>query len=142
MGRRHLPSGTISIKRLLIAALPLSVATGIAAPLAAADSGGDLRAGRNLAKTCRQCHAFKPDEPDKFGPNLNGIFGRAAGSVAGYPYSSAMKAAGWVWNAETLDAFMANPAARLPGTQMPFPGLPDAGDRADLIAYLKRATRE
>ncbi len=93
MGRRHRPSGMISIKRLLIAALPLSVATGIAAPHAAVDIGGDLRAGRNLAKTCRQCHAFKPDAPDKFGPGLNGIFGRAAGSVAGYPYSSAMKAA-------------------------------------------------
>lgn len=122
------------MRQLLLAAL----VAGFVAPAAAAD----MRHGRTLAKTCRQCHSFKVGAPGTFGPGLFGIFGRAAGGVAGYPYSSAMKAAGWVWNAETLDAFIANPAATLPGTQMPFPGLPDAADRADLIAYLKRATKD
>lgn len=121
------------MKRLLIAAL----LAGVAAPAAAAD----IRQGRGLAATCRQCHAFKADAPGKFGPSLNGVFGRAAGSIEGYPYSTALKNAGWLWNDETLDAFIASPKATLPGTQMPYPGLPDAEDRADLIAYLKRATR-
>ena len=122
------------MKRILVAAL----LAGFAAPVMAAD----IRQGRTLAKTCRQCHTFKADAPRKFGPGLNGIFGRQAGSVDGYPYSEAMKAAGWVWNADTLDAFIAAPKTYLPGAQMPFPGLPDAEDRANLIVYLERATRD
>ena len=121
------------MKRLLMAAL----LAGLAAPAAVAD----IRQGRALAKSCVQCHAFKAGAPDKFGPSLNGIFGRGVGSVEGYPYSAAMKSASWQWTEETLDAFIASPKAYLPGSQMPFPGLPDAEDRADLIAYLKRATR-
>ena len=109
---------------------------------AAPTATSDIRNGRELAKLCRECHAMKAGGREKFGPNLHGVFGRAAGSVAGYPYSNAMAAADWVWSAETLDPFIADPQGRLPGTQMPLPGLPEASDRADLIAYLMRATRK
>ena len=122
------------MKRLLVAAL----LAGLAAPAPAAN----LRQGRTLAKTCRQCHTFKADMPGTFGPSLYGIFGRAAGSVEGYPYSTALAAADWVWNAETIGGFIADPKTYLPGTQMPFPGLPEPADRAALIAYLKRATQD
>jgi len=112
--------------------------TGLALPAAAVD----LREGRNLAKICRQCHAFKIKDPEKFGPSLYGIFGRKAGSVEGYPYSGPMRAATWVWFSETINEFIANPGLYLPGTQMPFSGLPDPQDRVNLIAYLERATRK
>jgi cytochrome c len=118
--------------------LCLLLFTTLAAPAMAAD----LRNGRELAKLCRECHAMKAGGREKFGPNLHGVFGRAAGSVAGYPYSDAMAAAGWVWNEDSLDTFITDPRGRLPGTQMPFPGLPEASDRTDLIAYLMRATRK
>ena len=109
-----------------------------AAPTAAAN----IRNGRELAKLCRECHAMKAGGREKFGPNFHGVFGVTAGSIAGYPYSNAMAAADWVWSAETLDPFIADSRGRLPGTQMPFPGLPEASDCADLIAYLMRATRK
>ena len=112
------------------------------ATLAAPAGAADLRNGRELASLCRECHAMKQGGREKFGPNLHGVFGRAAGSVTGYPYSGAMAAADWVWNEDSLNAFIADPQGRLHGTQMPFTGLPEASDRADLIAYLMRVTAD
>jgi cytochrome c len=67
------------------------------------------------------------------------LFGRAAGSVPGFDYSAAMKRARIVWTAQTLDRFLAAPLKVVPGTSMTYDGVPDAADRADLIAYLRQA---
>jgi cytochrome c len=70
-----------------------------------------------------------------------GLFGRAAGSVPDFDYSAAMRASGIVWSEVTLDQFLQGPRKMVPGTKMTFIGVPAAKDRADLIAYLKQATK-
>jgi cytochrome c oxidase assembly protein Cox11 len=94
----------------------------------------DPAAGRTLfATVCSACHAL---DHEKVGPPLDGVVGRRAGSVAGYPYSQALTQSGVTWTAETLDQWLAGPQHFIPGTQMPF-SLPDAVRRRDVIAYLK-----
>ena len=80
------------------------------------------------------CHSV--DGSKRLGPSLNGIVGRKAGSVADFNYSPAMKRSSIVWDAPTLDKFLANPQQEVPGTRMPFSGLPDANKRAQIEAYL------
>ena len=65
------------------------------------------------------------------------MVGRPAGTLAGFRYSRALRNARFVWNDSTLDSYLADPQVALPGNAMPYPGLPDAGQRRDLIAYLK-----
>jgi len=103
--------------------------------LARFDNGpGDAAAGREVFDTtCGTCHA--PDR-NKVGPALAGVFGRKAGSVPGYPYSTALAHAGVVWTADTLDKWLAGPQHFIPGALMPF-SLPDALRRKDVITYLK-----
>ena len=118
------------------------VVMGSLLPLAAwsDDRTPDLKNGRMVAKVCRECHAFRESKRQKFGPNLAGLFGRPAGQVDGYPYSNAMREIGVVWTSETLDRFLTNPAAFIPGTEMKLSGIKSAASRADLIAYLALAT--
>lgn len=89
--------------------------------------------GRKQFSACAACHSV--DHAAGVGPHLNGIVGRPAGSVDGFHYSRAMKSAG-TWTPVRLDAFIAEPQHAVPGTVMPYAGLPDAKARADLIAYL------
>jgi cytochrome c oxidase assembly protein subunit 11 len=94
----------------------------------------DPGAGRTLfATVCSACHAT---DHNKVGPLLDGVVGRRAGSVPGYPYSTALAQAGVTWDAETLDQWLAAPQHFIPGAQMPF-SLPDAVRRRDVIAYLE-----
>lgn len=94
----------------------------------------DPAAGRTLfATVCSACHT--PDH-NKVGPLLEGVVGRRAGSVPGYPYSAALAQSGITWNASTLDKWLAGPQHFVPGAQMPF-SLPDAVRRRDVIAYLE-----
>ena len=102
----------------------------------AAAYAADPRAGEALYERCAGCHAL---EYDRTGPRHCGLFGRRAGSVAGFEYSDAMKRSGITWNAQTLDRFLANPMKAVPGTSMGYAGIADAKERADLIAYLARA---
>lgn len=95
---------------------------------------GDAARGQTVFNRCTACHTAT--EQNKIGPHLLGLIGRAAGSVPGARYSKALPAAGITWNEETLDAFLAAPAKTVPGTTMAV-GLPNAQDRADVIAYLK-----
>lgn len=74
------------------------------------------------------------------GPNLNKLFGRKAGSVAGFNYSPALKESGIVWDAKTLDQYLAAPTATVPGTRMVMK-VADPARRAALIAYLKAETK-
>jgi cytochrome c len=101
--------------------------------LVAALAAGDPAAGEALYSRCLGCHAV---EYNRTGPKHCGIIGRRAGSVPGYEYSAAMKKSGIVWNRKTLERFLADPTKTVPGTTMTYAGVPDAKERADLIAYL------
>jgi len=110
---------------LLLSVVPLAAAP--AEPPALAVPEGAWAA-------CAACHrAAAVANP---GPDLRGVLGRPAGRVPGYRYSRAMRTARIVWDAATLDAFIANPQAVVPGTTMPYAGEPDAGRRAEIIAAL------
>jgi cytochrome c len=108
--------------------------------------GGDTGRGARVFQRCYACHSVDPKEAVRLqGPSLYRIVGRRAASVPGFSYSPAliaMREAGLVWTEEQLDRFLADPEGMLPGNQMGFFGLPNARDRADLIAYLKDAADE
>jgi cytochrome c len=106
---------------------------GIAALLKAADPAK----GQAEAKKCAACHSFEPGAPAKVGPNLSGVVGRPKASAPGFAYSDALKGKGGAWSYGDLDAFIAKPSAFAPGTKMTFAGVPDAKERADIIAYLR-----
>jgi cytochrome c len=95
----------------------------------------DAAAGRSVFQQCAACHAV--DATNGLGPGLVGIVGRKAGGVPGFRYSRALRGAGIVWNESNLDAYLADPQQLVPGNVMPFSGMADAAQRADLIAYLK-----
>jgi cytochrome c len=120
------------------AVLALALALPLFGGPAAAASDDLVRQGEQLYGRCMGCHALGYD---RTGPHHCGLFGRRAGSVAGFPYSDAMKRADIVWTARTLDRFLANPARTVPGTSMTYAGVPDPAERRALIAYLQQATR-
>lgn len=103
-------------------------------------AAADLDRGEVLSLACQACHSFVADQDGPLGPNLNGVFGRAAAMVPGFEYSAVMRASGIVWTPEALDAWLRDPPGFLPGTNMAFTGYGSARDRRDLIAYLMRAT--
>jgi cytochrome c len=105
------------------------------APSLAAD--GNAERGEEIYTRCMACHALAQN---RVGPRHCGLFGRKAGSVPNYQYSAAMKKYGVTWNEETLDKFIENPLKTVPGTKMGYAGVKDPQERADLIAYLKKAT--
>jgi cytochrome c len=110
------------------------------AELPAPYNAGDPAHGKAVFARCRSCHTTNEGGADMTGPNLYGVFGRKAGTKAGYNYSDALKAAGWTWDAQHIDKWIENPRADVPGTKMSFVGLKDPKDRTDVIAYLKTAT--
>ena len=98
-----------------------------------AAAAGDAKRGEELHARCAACHALAFD---RVGPRHCGLLGRRAGSVQGFEYSAAIKKSGIIWNAKTLDRFIADPPKSLPGTTMTYAGVKDPAERADLIAYL------
>ena len=89
---------------------------------------------------CRTCHTIKEGD-NRQGPNLYKIIGRKAGSQPDYNYSSAMKGAGFVWDEEKLEHFIASPDEVVPGNNMkPYSGLASTDDRKKVIAFLVSAT--
>jgi cytochrome c len=102
-------------------------------------AAGDAQRGEAIYDRCMGCHSI---DYDRVGPHHKGLFGRKAGSLAEYDYSPALKASGIVWDEATLDRWLQGPRKLVPGTKMGFAGVPDATERADLIAYLKAATKE
>lgn len=104
-------------------------------PAAAADPAR----GAQLFRKCVSCHTLEANGRNRVGPRLHGLFGRVAGSVADFRYSDALKSSGIIWNDETLDAYLKDAEAFVPGTKM-YGGLSLNEDREDLIAYLKSAT--
>ncbi|HZV92609.1 MAG TPA: c-type cytochrome [Caldimonas sp.] len=106
--------------------------------LAPASAAPDAARGEQVYARCEACHALAYD---RVGPRHCGLIGRVAGSVPGFAYSAAMKNSHIVWNGKTLDRFLASPLKMVPGTAMTYDGVPDARDRADLIAYLESVDR-
>jgi len=101
-----------------------------------AEAGGNAANGSSVFDRCAICHANAKVAPNKIGPNLFGIVGRKAATYPGFAYSSALKSAGITWTDAKLDAWITSPSAVVPGTSMAFAGIPNANQRADLIAYL------
>lgn len=116
----------------VLAAAALAPAAFAAAPKPDIENGKTM-----FTALCGICHATSKDAVGAtVGPNLLGVIGRKAGSVKDFPgYTSALKAYGVTWSARTLDAFLLDPAGKVPGTLMAMP-VPDAKNRADVIAYL------
>ena len=110
---------------------------GAAAAISAAPPG-NAAAGAVVFKKCAACHSVDPSGKHGLGPNLRGVAGRKAATVAGFSYSPALKASGQVWNDQNLARFLAGPRQAVPGTKMIFIGLPKPQDQADVIAYLKQ----
>ena len=106
----------------------------------AAHADGDAARGEARFQDCAACHKLEAGA-NNVGPSLHGIFTRKAGEIADFRYSPAMKRSGIVWTPETLEKFIADPQAMVPGNRMPYAGMANASDRADLIAYLAKASR-
>jgi cytochrome c len=96
-------------------------------------SAGDPDHGAKVYRQCMICHSL---DKNGIGPSHRDVFGRTAGSVPDYSYSAALKGSNIVWNETTLDHWLTNPQALVPGTKMMF-SVDDAQDRADVIAFLK-----
>lgn len=105
---------------------------------APAEAAGDAEAGGKLFnRICGGCHQVGDSARGSFGPQLNGIFGRHAGSTTDYQYSTAMKSSGVVWTRETLAAYIEAPKKVVPGTRMIFWGISDPEKIENLLAYLQ-----
>ena len=105
-----------------------------------ASQGTEDGAGQQaFNNACRTCHMVKEGD-NRLGPNLHKVVGRKAGSLPDYGFSSAMKEAGFVWDEEKLDRFIANPDEVVPGNSMkPYGGLSSSEDRKKIIAFLAQA---
>ncbi|MBA4088131.1 MAG: cytochrome c family protein [Novosphingobium sp.] len=113
-------------------------ASALAGGTAFAQAKGDPVAGKKIFMRCVACHAVQPGAGAKMGPNLAGVVGRKAAAAPGFKYSAAMQKAKLKWDDATLDKWLTRPSALVPGTSMAFAGLPNAADRANVIAYLKK----
>jgi cytochrome c len=116
---------------LLYAALLVGSGAG-----AFAQDVGDPVAGAKVFNTCRQCHHIGRGATNFYGPLLNGLIDRPAGSVPGYNYSEANKTSGKVWNVPTLKSYLRQPQHDVPKTYMTFAGLKSEKDIDDVIAYI------
>lgn len=114
----------------------IGILTALALPALAS---GDAAKGEKVFNKCKACHAVGEGAKNKVGPELNGLIGRPAASVADFKYSDAMTAKGaegMVWDEETLKTYLADPRGVVKGTKMTFAGLKKEDEIADVIAYL------
>ena len=125
------PNKTILLS-MTFAILSLDVA--LAQSIQPAVLNGDPARGQVLYQGCMDCHSIDKDD---VGPRHRGVVGRRAGSIAGFGYSKALKNSGLTWDEATLDRWLTDPSALVPGTRM-FYEVEKPQDRADLIAYLKQ----
>ena len=117
-----------------------AIVVGILTTQAFAQAGNAARGERVFNQQCKTCHSLE-EGPSLTGPTLHGMFGRKAGTAAGFDFSEAMKTSGIVWDETTLAEYTSDPKAKVPDTKMVFNGLKQAGQLADLVAYLKQATQ-
>jgi cytochrome c len=105
----------------------------------APQGAGDASGQQAFNNACRTCHIVREGD-NRLGPNLHRIIGRKAGSLPDYGYSGAMKEAGFVWDEQKLERFIANPDEVVPGNSMkPYAGLASSDDRAKIIAFLAQS---
>jgi cytochrome c len=105
-----------------------------------AQNGNAMRGQRDF-RACASCHSLEPDR-NMTGPSLAGLFGRKAGSLPTFErYSDALKSSGIIWDDRSLDGWLTDPERMVPDNEMPFDGIKNPADRADLLAFLKEATK-
>jgi cytochrome c len=105
-----------------------------------AQPANDVR-GKRLFLQCQACHSLAAGQAHKVGPNLNGVMGAKAATRPGYAYSAALRNSRITWTDAAMDAWLAKPAAAVPGNKMVYAGMAKAEDRAAIIAYMKREAR-
>jgi cytochrome c len=105
-----------------------------------ANAAGDAARGEARFQDCAACHKLETGV-NNVGPSLHDVFGRKAGTIADFRYSPALKRSGITWTPETLDKFITDPQAMVPANRMPYAGMANANDRADLIAYLEKMSK-
>ncbi len=110
------------------------------AALPAPYNAASYEAGRRVFAQCRSCHTINADGGNRVGPNLHGVFGRVVGTAEGFTYSQPVQDADFVWDADHLDHWLANPQTFLPGNRMAFAGVRNETQRRDVIAYLMAET--
>jgi cytochrome c len=109
---------------------------------AAAHAAGDAAMGKKQFAPCTACHTVEAGGPNKVGPNLHGIFGKKAGTNrTDFAYSDALKKSGITWDEAKIDAYITKPAALIPGNKMAYMGVAKEDVRANIIAFLKEATK-
>jgi cytochrome c len=102
---------------------------------------GDASRGQRDFRACVACHSLEPDR-NMTGPSLANLWGRRAGSLPSFErYSDALKSSGIIWDDRALDGWLTDPESMVPDNEMPFEGIKDAPVRADLLAFLKEATK-
>jgi cytochrome c len=106
-------------------------------PIQASLAKADPAVGEKVFLQCKGCHTIDKTGENAIGPNLRGVLGRRIGSAPDYKYSTAMTTKEDSWGFESLDVYLSNPGQFVPNTQMAFPGIQQAGDRANVIAYLR-----
>ena len=117
--------------RLALAALLAAAATAHAQ---------DAKRGEKLYEECIACHSTERGTHG-IGPALHGVIGRKAAELADFRYSPALKRSGITWTTQTLDAYIADTQKAVPANRMPYAGMPDTRDRADLLAYIQAALK-
>jgi cytochrome c len=121
--------------------LPLAIAMLVLTGGRVIAERGNATRGERMYRACIACHSLEPNR-NMTGPSLAEIWNRKAGSLVSFPrYSPSLKSAGIIWNDDTLDEWIKHPQHFIPGNTMTFPGMKDARQRADLLAFLKEATQ-
>jgi len=132
------PTLTLTLVPVLMLMLAQQPVLAAARPAPPADAAS-LQRGEQIYTRCAACHAI---DRNRTGPQHCGLFGRQAGTAPGFDdYSKAMRDSKIVWNARSLNIFLQAPTEAVPGTSMGYAGVKDAQERADLIAWLQKATR-
>src|SRR5262245_50509327 len=108
---------------------------------AVAQEGDASRGQRLFNQQCRSCHTLEQGGASPTGPNLYGLFGSKAGTIKGYQFSESMIRSGIMWDDKTVSEYLRDPKAVVPGTKMVYNGMKQPAQLADLVAYLKQATK-